>query len=274
MFYSALSRNQSRKHCIGAAVATVVSGPYEPVEEPLVCDFKHGGVIDPAYFQDPLTNTSYLVYKQDGNAIGVGGACMNGDWPNTPTPLLAIELDAETLLNPVGEPFELLSNIQSDGANIESPLLWYYDYHTSQGSIRSYHLSYNSGCYAHMDYRIQHVNCVPAPPTGIRDCQWSSVREHEQFSDTLIATGDTQAKLMAPGGPAMSVSNQGGVGNGNFGKQFMAFHADINSNWFKDPVHVNRTRGMFIARLGYWGQESMLKLVGLVEPGSHAEDLV
>ena len=49
MFYSALAKNQTRKHCIGSATSNNIIGPYTALDEPIVCDFEHGGVIDPAY---------------------------------------------------------------------------------------------------------------------------------------------------------------------------------------------------------------------------------
>jgi len=186
--------------------------------------------------------------------------------------LLAVELDVASITAPVGEPFVLLDNIRSDGANIEAPILWYYEYHPDPSNendvLRSYHLSYNSGCFAHTDYRIQHIICVPAPATGIRDCAWSAVRDRDVFARTLLATGNTTAELVSPGGAAISTSNQGGVGDGNFAKGYMAFHADTNLKWFENPLNETRVRSMFVAELDYWGQEDMLKVVGLVEPGT------
>ncbi len=275
LYYSALARNHTRKHCVGAAISDNIEGPYLPFDDAIVCDFEGGGVIDPAYFHDPMTNTSYLVYKQDGNAIGVGGACDNGNWPNSPTPLMAVELDVASLTRLVSTPFVLLDNIRSDGANIESPVVWYYDYRpadlsniTQENSILSYHLSYNSGCFAHDDYRIQHIICVPAPETGIRDCQWNQVREGNISAGTLLQTGSPHlnTNLIAPGGPAISTSTQGGVGGGNFGKGYMAFHADTNMKWFEDPENTERIRSMFIIKLEYSGQGDMLDVIGLVDP--------
>ena len=159
MYYSALARGHTRKHCIGAATSPSIMGPYTALDKPIVCDFSHGGVIDPTYFHDPGTNTSYLIYKQDGNAMGVGGSCDNGIWPNTPTPLYAVELSINDLATPIGEPFELLTNIQADGPNIESPAVYYYEYLTpevDQGLLRSYHLLFNSGCF-HDRYRSIHT---------------------------------------------------------------------------------------------------------------------
>lgn len=97
------------------------------------------------------------MYKTDGNAIGVGGACSNGgSWPNTPTPLMAVALDANNLAKPASDPFVLLMNTEADGANIEAPMLWMWQYDLSKEQqkqynssvLTTYHLAYNSGCYA------------------------------------------------------------------------------------------------------------------------------
>ena len=177
MFYSALAKNQTRKHCIGSATSNNIIGPYTALDEPIVCDFRAwwcdrssvcGLIPDQAlyllialcsYFHDFQTNTSYLVYKRDGNAIGVGGACSNGgSWPNTPTPLMAVALRSQQLgQTGNSEPFVLLMNTEADGANIEAPMLWMWEYDISEEQqkqynssvLTTYHLAYNSGCYAH-----------------------------------------------------------------------------------------------------------------------------
>ncbi|MGM1062689.1 family 43 glycosylhydrolase [Saccharothrix sp. Mg75] len=56
--------------CLGAALADGPGGPFTAVsEQPLVCDAAEGGAIDPASFVDD-DGTRYLLYKNDGNAIG------------------------------------------------------------------------------------------------------------------------------------------------------------------------------------------------------------
>ena len=132
--------------------------------------------------------------------------------------------------------------------------------------LRTYHLAYNSGCYTHTDYRIQHIICVPAPSGGIRDCNWITARNRGIYAHTLLATGDTEAQLVAPGGPTISSSNQG-VGDGIFYKNYIAFHADTNLRWFEDPDGEERVRSMFIVELEYNGQEDMVKVKDHVEPG-------
>lgn len=75
MYFAAVGHSHPQKHCIGVATSPNVSGPYTPIEEPIVCELKRGGNIDPNLFIDPVNNHSYLVYKVDGNAIRHGGAC-------------------------------------------------------------------------------------------------------------------------------------------------------------------------------------------------------
>ena len=302
MYYAALAHNSTRRHCLGAALSSSIMGPYIPRDSPLICNDAAGGMIDPAYFLDPATNTSYLIYKTDGNAIGVGGACGNaGAWPNTPTPVKAIELSSSDLTVTVGEPFELLTNVQSDGPNIESPTLWYHEYHLTsangdKGSVKSYHIAFNSGCFHDESYRINHVICVspadpswdgPGSPNGIRDCSWhrsGSGGMRSGFARTLLKTGD-MAGLKAPGGPSVATYVNGmGVGSGGNGgdqwKEYMIFHADVNDEWFEhedvgfsEQVEKgwDRRRGMFVAELDYEGIEDMIRVGSLVLPDSSKE---
>ncbi|HEX2132794.1 MAG TPA: family 43 glycosylhydrolase [Actinophytocola sp.] len=56
--------------CIGAALADSPAGPFRPTsDQPLVCNPWEGGDIDPSSFVD-ADGTRYLLYKNDGNAIG------------------------------------------------------------------------------------------------------------------------------------------------------------------------------------------------------------
>lgn len=173
MYFSAASRNHTDRHCVGAAVSSTILGPYEPVNYALSCNFDQGGVIDPTFLNDPLSNLSFVIYKNDGNAIGSGGACSNSAFPNTPTTFefnvvsnddYITRLDNGTW-SPVGNTSWFLSNSEDDGPNIESPQIWYHEYnHVSPGSTenvttRSYHMMYNSGCYADKSYRIKHIIC-------------------------------------------------------------------------------------------------------------------
>lgn len=53
LYYSVpLAGNRSAFHCIGAATATNILGPYTPLETPIVCPVERGGAIDPSGFLD------------------------------------------------------------------------------------------------------------------------------------------------------------------------------------------------------------------------------
>ena len=301
MYYSALSATHTRLHCVGAATSPTIMGPYTPHDEPMICGFDKGGAIDPHYFHDPATNTSYLIYKADGNAIGVGGACQNDNahWPNTPTPIMAVELNPD-LTTLAGEPFEIISNMQVDGPNIESPVMWYYEYRrfsSINNIVKTYHLAFNAGCFHDRTYRIEHIVCIasdptiagnanwtnPGSPRGIRDCSWQRILPSTQtaspFAATLLQSGDIHG-VIAPGGPALTSSTNGGVGDGNINKQYMVFHADINDQWYGHE-HIageeqkkrgwERKRGMFVAELAYGGEEDMVVVKGLVDPLQKSE---
>ena len=137
-----------------------------------MCDLTAAGVIDPAFFHGPHSNVSYLVYKQRGNAIGVGGACSNAGWPNAPLWLLScpamISLRASA---------SHLSSSQTSSPifpNIESPVLGSYTYEKPAflggGQIFTYHIAVNSGCYHDGSYRIEYIVCVSYPGEALRNC--------------------------------------------------------------------------------------------------------
>ena len=76
MYYSATTVADTSKHCVGAAKASSVTGPYKPVsDQPLICPLDQGGAIYSAVYND--NGERYITWKVDGNAIGHGGACGN-----------------------------------------------------------------------------------------------------------------------------------------------------------------------------------------------------
>lgn len=69
LYYTARSRAVGRQ-CLGAALASSPLGPFLAVGTgPLVCNGGEGGDIDASSFVDS-TGLRYLLYKDDGNAIG------------------------------------------------------------------------------------------------------------------------------------------------------------------------------------------------------------
>ncbi|MGH3728174.1 MAG: family 43 glycosylhydrolase [Micromonosporaceae bacterium] len=71
LLYYTARHTASGRQCIGAGIATSPLGPFQPVGTgPLVCNPGEGGDIDASSFVDS-DGTRYLLYKNDGNAIGV-----------------------------------------------------------------------------------------------------------------------------------------------------------------------------------------------------------
>lgn len=71
MYYAGVYAADDRFHCVGAATADSVEGPYQPLDEPLACPTDQGGAIDPSGYWDEASGTLWLLYKVDGNAIGM-----------------------------------------------------------------------------------------------------------------------------------------------------------------------------------------------------------
>ncbi|SEF18798.1 family 43 glycosylhydrolase [Jiangella alba] len=59
----------SGRQCIGVATATNALGPFTPAGSPLICPLGQGGAIDANTFV-AADGTRYLLWKNDGNAIG------------------------------------------------------------------------------------------------------------------------------------------------------------------------------------------------------------
>jgi len=74
MYYSATTKTDTVKHCVGAATASTVTGPYTPVgSSALICPLAQGGAIDASGYYD--NGKRYIAYKVDGNSLGTGGPC-------------------------------------------------------------------------------------------------------------------------------------------------------------------------------------------------------
>jgi beta-xylosidase len=126
------------RHCIGAATAQQATGPYEPIDEPIVCMAAEGGSIDPSIFEDE-TGGRHLLWKTDGNCCGL------------PTVLWSQPFDTSTL-SVVGTPSQLLT----DGAAweqgvIEAPEMFVHD--------GRHFLTYSGGRYADGSYGVGAAVC-------------------------------------------------------------------------------------------------------------------
>ena len=177
-------------HCVGAATSSNPAGPYIPADQPITCRFDEGGVIDVSGFQDQ-DGTLYTVYKVDGNSLGGGGACGNGDQQRD-TPIELQRLDAEGV-RPVGAPTRILSRDDSDGPLIEAPSL-------VRSTDGTYVLIYSSHCYNSPDYDAKYATAPAVDGPYVKTSQ------------PLLSSG---ARLYSPGG----------VDVGPDGKRLL-FHAD------------------------------------------------
>ncbi|TKA75745.1 hypothetical protein B0A49_02580 [Cryomyces minteri] len=158
MYYSAVTNTagEGRLHCVGAATASSVTGPYAAVGNgPFVCPTDQGGAIDASGFRDQ-DRTRYVVYKVDGNAIGHGGSCNNGVAPIVPTPIMLQQV-AEDGITKVGGPTQLLTNDASDGPVVEAPSMM-------RSPDGTYYLFFSSNCYATPDYDVAYATAFA--PTG------------------------------------------------------------------------------------------------------------
>ncbi|MET7637190.1 family 43 glycosylhydrolase [Streptomyces sp. NPDC005438] len=158
----------SGRMCLGAALADSPAGPFTPTSDtPLVCDPGEGGDIDPASFVD-ADGTRYLLYKNDGNAVG------------SPTVLWLqrTEADGTTL---VGDRTELLRNdLPSEDGVIEAPVLVRRD--------SRYVLFYSAGIYTTDNYQTSYA--TSASLTG----------PYTRAYRPLLTTASLDGAVRGPGG--------------------------------------------------------------------------
>lgn len=134
------ARDANGQLSVGAASATSPLGPFTDVGAPLVSDTTMGH-IDASEITD-ASGTPYLLWKDDGNAIG------------QPTPIHAQPLAADGL-SLTGSPATLITNDQAwEGAVTEGPWM------VQHGG--SYYLFYSGNSYASTAYAIG-VASAPSP---------------------------------------------------------------------------------------------------------------
>ncbi|KAL8727811.1 MAG: hypothetical protein Q9166_005803 [cf. Caloplaca sp. 2 TL-2023] len=122
LYFSGTSRNDTSKHCIGAATSPNILGPYTPLNTTLVCPLEEGGAIDSSTFLDPASGFLYLLWKVDGNSLGGGGLCGNGDFSHS-TPIRIQRLSLEDGTTLLDSPTTILNRDINDGPLIEAPSL-------------------------------------------------------------------------------------------------------------------------------------------------------
>ncbi|KAK5741159.1 hypothetical protein LTR17_004099 [Elasticomyces elasticus] len=173
----AASSCNTAKHCVGAATAYSVTGPYTPVgSSALICPLAQGGAIDAAGFYD--NGKRYIVYKVDGSSIGHGGACNNDVAPYVPTPLILQPVGSDGVTLQGSATTILNHNGASDQGNLEAPSL------TKVGS--TYVLFFSSGCFVGSQYTVSYATST------------SITGGYKRAASPLFATGVNG--LSAPGG--------------------------------------------------------------------------
>ena len=132
LYYTAWSRSTGRQ-AIGVATASSPAGPFTPIgAAPLVAQFDRGGAIDASVFTD-AGGAQYLLWKNDGNAVG------QDTW-------LYVQRLSPDGLSLVGDPSQLIKQDRPwEGSLVEAPVMWarggkYYLFYSAN--------SYASGAYA------------------------------------------------------------------------------------------------------------------------------
>ncbi|KAK8221912.1 hypothetical protein M8818_000077 [Zalaria obscura] len=217
LYYSALSSNGSRAHCVGAAVSNTSSpaGPYEPLQKPLACPTQLGGAIDPATFID-TDGTIYVAWKVDGNNRGHGGICGNTIKPLKDTPIILQKMKDDAV-TPDGPQITILHRTDADGPLVEAPAF-------ARSPDGTYFLFFSSGCTRAPSYDLKYA--------------WAKniTGPYTRATYPLLKTGDWG--LLAPG----SV----GIAEKDDGQYEMAFHARVATSY-------GRVRAMFTAPIDFNG---------------------
>jgi beta-xylosidase len=146
MYYTARC-TASNRQAIGVALADSPEGPFvDAAGRPLV-DQDEGGSIDASPFVD-VNGKTYLLWKNDGNAIGVD------------TWIYLQEMDPDNPTRLTGKAVRLIKQDQSwEGKMVEGPFLWLRD--------RRYYLFYSANAFDKSEYGEGYAmaNSVTGPYT-------------------------------------------------------------------------------------------------------------
>ncbi|MEO3804539.1 family 43 glycosylhydrolase [Nonomuraea sp. B1E8] len=204
----------AKRMCIGAALSPTPLGPFRPLGDgPLVCDPAEGGDIDPSSFVD-TDGTRYLLYKNDGNAVGEPAII----W------LQQVAADGVTFIGPRRE---LIRNDRPEEAGvIEAPVL------VKRPS--QYVLFYSGGSYTGNSYFTSYAT---AP---------SLTGPYTKAYRPLMTTGTFDGAVQGPGGTDVlgdRVFFHGWVGNARW-----MYTADLG--WAGDLPVVRGSRVRYEAERG------------------------
>lgn len=167
MYFTATSPAAGRQ-CIGVATASSPEGPFSPAgDEPIVCPAEEGGAIDPASFVD-VDGARYLLWKNDGNAIGI----------DTVIRIAPLSSDGLSL---AGEPVALIQQDAAwEGRLVEAPTLVAHD--------GGYVLFYSANDYNSLDYAIGYATAG------------SVLGPYSKAPEPLLSTDSSDFAYYGPGG--------------------------------------------------------------------------
>ncbi|KAJ9664314.1 hypothetical protein H2198_000243 [Neophaeococcomyces mojaviensis] len=226
-------------HCIGAATSDVITGPYTPLPDPLICPY--GGAIDPAGFVDRSTGNRYIIYKVDSNSLGHGGSCNNDVSPIQPTPIMLQEVDPNDGVTLIGKPTKLLDRDALDGPLIEAPAM----YRSNEGI---YFLFFSSNCFSTAMYDVSYATAA-----DIRG-------PYVKASRPLLITGDGP-DLVGPGG--MDILHHGyGLNRETSAAsqgRMIVFHGHMTVAHKQEDQHRLLVRGMYTGTVYFKGRTVTLR---------------
>jgi predicted GH43/DUF377 family glycosyl hydrolase len=179
MYYTATVASEGLQ-CIGVATSSTPLGPYTDTSAaPVVCQTGVGGSIDPDVFTSD-SGQSYLLWKNDGNRIGVP----TDIWSQPLTPNLSGLEGGASLLLQTDEPWQ--------GGIIEGPDM-------VEPSNGNYYLFYVGNNYASSSYAIGWASCPSGPTAACTDGPTSS--------NPILTSA---AGMTGPGGPDVFTLNTSG----------------------------------------------------------------
>ncbi|MEV4762635.1 glycoside hydrolase family 43 protein [Micromonospora chokoriensis] len=174
LLYYTVAGRESGRQCVGRAVASAPQGPYrDEATGPLICQAELGGAIDASPYRD-TDGSLWLLWKNDGNAIGVD------TW-------LWSQRLADDGLTLVGEPTKLLKQTEPwEGTLIEGPF-----FHRQDGRLL---LFFAANAYDRAEYAEGYAVCES--PTG--PCVKAA--ENPILKSTDVASGPGHASMVVKDG--------------------------------------------------------------------------
>lgn len=193
MYYTAYCVSSGRQ-AVGCALASAPEGPYaDPAAEPLIDQPDEGGSIDASPYRD-ADGTAYLLWKNDGNAIGVD------------TWIYLREIDPADPARLVGETARLIKQDQPwEGDLVEGPFLWrrdgrYYLFYAANAFKKaSYAEGYATGDSVHGPFTKAPENPILASRDDVVGPGHASMVEHEGRSWLAYHGWDPDAVGEPPG---------------------------------------------------------------------------